>query len=130
MRIDELRGRELDAAVAEAMGETTARGPDGRWTITGGHGDARALPRYSTDIAAAWTVVERCTALDGFGYREARGLPVATWFMAHFESSHLWASSGPEAAEAICRMALRAVAGERVARPGWPRRDRVEVPQP
>lgn len=75
------------------------------------------LPKFSTDIAAAWAVVERCTEIGGkVAYRDVNGLPVATWFMAHFENAHIWSCSSPEAAEAICRAALAALDGQPVRR--------------
>lgn len=71
-----------------------------------------ADPRDPTaDIAAAWEIVERCTRIGPVGYRQVRGLPVATWFMAHFEAAALWSCTAPEAAETICRCALAAVEG-------------------
>ena len=70
-----------------------------------------AGPHFSTDIRAAWMVVERCTALTPFAYRDVNGLPVATWFMAHFEKAHLWACTAEEAATMICYAAIAALDG-------------------
>ena len=62
MTTDQLTGRELDAAVAERMGcivrntlkrgrhMDVERGP-GKWALM-------ELPHYSTDISAAWEVLE------------------------------------------------------------------------
>lgn len=110
-------GLPLDTMIAERIfGETVV--PDEvnfRGVALGQPGSqGRDLPHYSTDIAAAWTVVERCAAIGPFAYRQVNGLPVATWFMAHFEAAHLWAHTSKEAAEEICRAALRAIEGQRV----------------
>lgn len=78
--------------------------------------EAGEVPPYSRDIGTAWAVVERCTAIGPFGYREVNGLPVATWFMAHFERAALWSMPAADAAEAICRAALAATEGRPVRR--------------
>lgn len=70
------------------------------------------VPSYSTDLAEAWSVVEELAQ----SYRLVSGLPVATWFMGHFESMHLWTYTAPEAALAICRIALLALEGHPVRR--------------
>ena len=65
MNTDELEGRELDALVAErVMGwvvETHGMGPEPPYYYrqkTNRHGIHLTIPCFSTDISAAWTVVE------------------------------------------------------------------------
>lgn len=144
-------GRELDALVAEkVMGITGIRQitvigatvtqepgwsgksyqmPDGRMGRP-----AYVVPRYSSDIAAAWLVVERlaetglwvslCDMRHGC-YTED-GAPWRGWFaeicdveqdekfgpcvVSHEFSEHPWSASAPTAPLAICKAALQAVA--------------------
>lgn len=50
-------GRELDALVAEkVMGYP---GDGNVWYVTGDYANPDSIPEYSTDIAAAWEVVEK-----------------------------------------------------------------------
>jgi hypothetical protein len=114
--------RALDAQIAERVfgwkrDDPIYDGPEPLFVRPeGGSRFLSELPRYSADIAAAWTVVERCTAIGPFGYRDVNGLPIATWFMAHFEAAGLWAHTATEAAEKICRIALLAIEGRPVVR--------------
>lgn len=135
----ELTGRELDAAVAEALGWTKHRNDrpptsvegakldwEYTWVPPGRNGDRgyrKALPRYSTDPKAAAEVLGH---LVGLGYSwTASGVPV--WSSAQpgvvvllkkglrpprDKSEADAAAWGPDLPEAICRAALRAV-GER-----------------
>lgn len=127
------KARELDAEVAEkVMGGKTGR------FITGDEGEVyEGLPRYSTDMADAWKVVE---ALSGFvGEREQPWWSVAVFYcqkrqvgcrvyachpgQSFFETSvrHVIAETVDDTAPlAICRAALEAVGqyprGESVVR--------------
>lgn len=116
MTIDELTaGRELDALVADkVMGRF---GPQLK-TIEG----MRSLPNYSTDIAAAWNVVERILAIEK---TKNTYLPVFSVQVAPDGCSAVLqvgmgclevmdnASTVPLA---ICRAALKAVEANRAAR--------------
>jgi hypothetical protein len=109
--VDELTGRELDAAVAvEVMGYEVVRR---RFT---GKPERSSAPHYSTDIAAAWDVVWQVTA-----YKSASDDPACQERPPDFE---LWKEGGTDvyeakfggceaeacsAPEAICRAALKAV---------------------
>ena len=135
-------GRELDALVAErVMGikptpitvidgtgvradvgtlSSSYRLPDGR---TGR--EARSLPHYSTDMAAAWQVVEamercglwlmleHCRFREMFDVEPDRFAEAGQW-TAHFQTpvNCLGSECGDTAALAICRAALAAVAQE------------------
>lgn len=68
-------------------------------------------PPYSTDIAAAWMVVEKITEPPKTT-KEAK-LAANTRFAMWFTNAELWAMSASEAAEAICRAALAAQDGRR-----------------
>jgi hypothetical protein len=99
-------GRELDALVAEkvtgwpAARDAKAISETGYWTA----GDERfihGLPAYSTEIAAAWQVVEKLIA-------------TGDWcdFELDYEPTLLWCCGGktyaPTAPHAICLAALKA----------------------
>ncbi len=134
--ITELEGRELDAAVAEeVMGYRWAQGlgvflwhpgegePNGGWVVApknpGGDAATCYVPRFRTDIAAAWHVVKKL--------REKRGVEVSIesngdrWWVditdgtsGTFDSSGsydrvLGQAGGDTIGEAICRAALEAV---------------------
>lgn len=113
-------GRELDAAVAErVMGYTldyefadlNFNGAPCVKELRDQYDEWGLLPAYSTDIAAAWLVVEKLAAqglrlsLDAFG-----GDP---WW-AEF-ADEKWErgaqATAPTASEAICRVALAAMEG-------------------
>ena len=126
-------GRELDALVAEKVMQSH------RWTETppdydGKFGGDRILmpkdltwdeaspflpPRgpighihlhhHSTDIAAAWEVVEKVT--EPAPHIGNEDLPPNTKFMLAFQRGHLWAMDAREAAETISKWALLAVMG-------------------
>jgi hypothetical protein len=110
-------GREMDAAVHQRV---MKRGPvrmlialDG--TVTFDTDGFEVPPDYSTDIAAAWTVVEHFTA------REYGKVRVSTSYYHGYHAHICWGpgvdgeGSSPEgvyggtAPEAICRAALAAV---------------------
>lgn len=80
------------------------------------HIDAMPVPRYSSDMAAAWLVVERITD-PSFRNLYTPHEPSPTWmppgtrFAYWFDGAALWSMSASDAAEAICRAAL-AVVGE------------------
>lgn len=114
------RGRELDALIHLHVFRHSTQSacplcPQGFYLDPANR--CHHVPPYSSDIRVAWKVVERCTTIGPFGFRQVNGLPVATWFMGHFEAAHIWACSASEAAEAICRAALSAVEGQPASRP-------------
>lgn len=110
-------GRELDRMIAEKVFE---RDPllarhgvhaDGDieyyWNTYLGHDIA---PYYSTDIAAAWKIVEKITTPgDPVAYKQVQDLPAATRFYWLFDHADLWAMNSQEAATTICNLALRAL---------------------
>lgn len=106
-------GRELDRLVAEkVMGWRTCPNvfPGGVGWDTG----EERLRNWrswspSTNIAHAWEVVEKVTAITG---PRVDGVPSATRFMQQWYTLDLWASSAQEAAHAICLTALTAVGVE------------------
>lgn len=116
-------GRELDALVAErVMGLTSFKhdGYDGEcakcgfeWDPhRGGPGTACPIPDpYSTDIAAAWEVVEKlCASGKGFTLEHpgfSPGTPDIHVFASFGMSPYMVAETAPLA---ICRAALKAVA--------------------
>jgi hypothetical protein len=99
-------GRELDALVAEkvlgwpAARDAKAIGEAGYWTA----GDERfihGLPAFSTDIAAAWEVVEKLIASDEWPE-----------FSLEYEATLKWSVGdcyGATAPHAICLAALKAM---------------------
>jgi hypothetical protein len=127
MNVRELEaGREIDALVAERImrwtRETywvaTGRGPhEERSGLFGPGGirDVDQFPCYSTEIAAAWEVVERM----GECGREMRiyhfSVDDEKWyysveFLPRFANTHTMVKSAPLA---ICRSALQAIEAER-----------------
>jgi hypothetical protein len=123
MNIDKMEaGPELDALVAEkVMGWSVCDTADGgkagiapRQTCS-----AVRVPPYSTDISAAWQVVERlCTTYPGLGV----GGPFANRFVLEVPNNeplackarfchqgHVNEAGGEAAPLAICRAALKAV---------------------
>lgn len=113
-------GRELDALVAEkVMGvkqEVRLRGETNTVTVYGSlvdgmHSRDEALrygspSPYSTDIAAAWQVVEAITAVPRTAEESKRA--VNSKFAYWWQGEHLCCYSAAEAAEAICKAALLA----------------------
>jgi hypothetical protein len=111
-------GRELDAMVAEkVMGLETGASGDNAWilgdalyVIDDGH--AAVLPHYSTDIAAAWLVVEKMRA-DGWHFELSdRDAVDEQPFWVEFATKEYerggqsWQAAAPHA---ICLAALKAV---------------------
>ena len=118
-------GRELDALVAERVMGLSVQWDYGRvpfyWhPATLAHGleigpdglsaVRRPIKPYSTDISAAWLVVEKLRA-DGF-YPEIHALTDGDWrceIRASGEPIDVW-EDAPTAPLAICRAALAAIA--------------------
>lgn len=113
--------RELDALVAEKVMGWKIEGRPIR--LSGGHfddvripadGTVKMLPSYSTDIAAAWQVVEKVRELNGWPFiLESHGDPGAPgrWW-AYFQKTigdRSVNGHGHEAPRAICLAALKAV---------------------
>lgn len=105
-------GRELDFAVHEIMtgerrpyAEHRAGSVPTDWELS--------CPRYSTDIAAAWTVVLRLFDLEAWDAI----LLSATSCDPYFDRDQLDHADGDTAAHAICRAALKAISG---STPGTP----------
>jgi hypothetical protein len=78
------------------------------WWDNDGKERNQGLPYYSTDIAAAWMVVEKITDPYNMTY-EMMDKMVNTKFGYWWDQSRLWAMTAKEAAEAICRAALLAI---------------------
>ena len=110
-------GKELDAIVAEkVMGNIPPTTPPGAWPQEYNSWFDR-LPQYSTDIAAAWTVVERLDLLrsdvepkndrmltfSGGKWQIAVGTSGCPW---EFVSGSIEGESAPHV---ICLAALKAV---------------------
>jgi hypothetical protein len=121
-------GRALDALVAEkVMGWTALHRRDGgsaeylgtvpdnsfvgASTAKRIPGKTYCVPEYSTDIAAAWLVVERMRA-DGW-WPEVKYLVdwdnAAKWYAACHRPPHQWSATAATAPLAICRAALAAL---------------------
>jgi hypothetical protein len=102
-----------------APGESVGEQPSGEFTsIVEGDwppADGRIIwnhmPEYSTDIAAAWLVVERMRA-DGW-WPEVKYLVdwdnAAKWYAACHRPPHQWSATAATAPLAICRAALAAL---------------------
>ena len=109
-------GRELDALIAEkVMGETVTWGGDPGGTIIPWVGEPDGIqgecPPYSTDIAAAWAVVEKD---DGWGFdwrlkRWAASSKPWTCTADRITDSRRFYVEAVTAPLAICLVALRAV---------------------
>ena len=147
--VDELTGRELDAAVAEeVMGWSDVNGDEQHFMaparrpsfgvtsvpppLTGValHGSRVRVPHYSTDIAAAWEVVERIGEL-GYGVvaNTTGKVGEGQWRVAFmgldfqfFDEVHMpdpdkwaWADTFPLA---VCEAALKAVRAGREMKGG------------
>ncbi|ODA10530.1 BC1872 family protein [Paenibacillus polymyxa] len=72
----------------------------------------RDVPNYSTDISAAWVVLEKPEIMDRIQiglYPTSFGKWIARPYMAGYENCRVQADSGPEA---ICLAALIATQGE------------------
>ena len=113
MDASELSGRALDAAVAEEVFGYSEIHPklmtgyppgyDGEKKKAGWPPRLGPHPLYSTDIAAAWQVVEKCLELDKHlfvGPNDAGNM----WVCEYGKYSYEVRESAPEA---ICRAALK-----------------------
>lgn len=126
MNIDELQaGRELDALVAEKIMQLPGleRGDPNKYCGIIGHAHPQtegeyyyrrdgflsdSIPCYSTDIAAAWQVVEKTKLLDGFyALWENDGM----WCIAEDMGYGDWSNyaRAETASMTICKAALKAV---------------------
>jgi hypothetical protein len=101
-------GPELDAAIAQhVFGLVVYEGlcfhPDDPEAIS-------QIPPYSSDIAAAWTVLEVVTDPKWIGNNTpsqwVRDTPPSRLVSYWWDKSHLWAYSGEQAARHICRAVL------------------------
>jgi len=94
--------REMDAWIAEIVGwvieDFTAISPRGSKWARNAHGDDDWLPYYSTDISAAWEVVDK--------YTDAVVEKVGDHYCVNLFVSSACAETAPLA---ICRAALFAV---------------------
>lgn len=110
-------GRELDALISEKIfvvradyrteytfdGKTEIRHysipTPGDWAFT-------MLPHYSTDIKAAWEVVEKL----GYGWNIDKGNDTEHEFVVYFSNPEgQWKAVGDTAPHAICLAALKAI---------------------
>lgn len=103
-------GRELDALVAEkVMGWTNILD---RMGVPPNHGPwSHRVPSYSTDLGAAWTVVEKLIAtghIIELSNRRSGTWKIGTWQFQTFGKLSVGADADT-APLAICRAALKAV---------------------
>lgn len=68
-----------------------------------------ALPRYSTDLAAAWQVIDHLIARDYAVTLSGTGGGWAVTMVAGADGIRVGGAAGPHAAHGICLAALRAV---------------------
>jgi hypothetical protein len=98
-------GREMDALIAEKVMKLKMEGSHHYWM--NGAGAVASIPRYSTDIAAAWDVVEKInsTQMDEDGYQ------IVAKFHHYIRDvcSGIEFLSAAGAAYVICRTALLTV---------------------
>lgn len=119
MNINELKpGRELDALVAEkVMGWARIIMADQAWADVSNNwhsdymgtvgGKRTVIPLFSTDIAAAWEVVEK---FDDYGvWRHEGQAKHHAEFKREFGKWKRWAAEGESASHAICLAALKAL---------------------
>ncbi len=115
-------GRDLDALIAEMMGwtwdEKTAHSPTGSRNDNRGKYEWWWLPKYSSDMAAAWEVVEHVRKYSG---RNAFSLfgpsdESEAWFCGFERKWHgrqfeniYDLEAGDTAAHAICLAAIKAI---------------------
>lgn len=124
--------RELDALVAEkVMGWKLKSEPHTRWILPDGGELIAPPPAYSTDISAAWQVVEEIGLFDSPSEQRARGGEGDTWYVLGRKGDK-WVVASPCVAHgmyydlgsieplvaadtaplAICRAALAVMGGE------------------
>lgn len=97
-------GREMDELIAvRVMGLVTAS-PAPYWTYSR-NGIQEPIPAYSTDIAAAWEVVEKMTPGPGFYVTRAGGH--GFWKAIFEDDDNEGKAYSLTAPLAICRAALR-----------------------
>jgi hypothetical protein len=105
-------GREMDAIIAEkVMGQERIADcplgdPDCPGKFTPQVGAVPCLPRYSSEIAAAWLVVERFAEYELAHSPHPEGGHIFRIY--HPDGSYLW-ERGTTAPEAICKAALKAL---------------------
>ena len=117
-----MEGHELDAAVAEyVMGLSVSNGRVFSHYEEDEFGEVSAVwvrvPRYCSDIAAAWQVVERLTAMGcqfdlSFAPDYAPEPWLALFFVPPRGAGSVYSAYAKTATEAISRAALLAVCGE------------------
>ena len=111
-----LEGRELDAAVHECVFGRRVKWatPSAAFNFPFDPDTRMRIPHYSTDIAAAWQVVERMRERGlYFELGVASKAPYAKAWL--WNKDNYWQAEGRTAPEAICRAALwaaRAGAGD------------------
>ena len=115
MNIDKMEaGRELDALVAERVMGLDVKITDwksdryGRYKVKHYRVGNSFLPEYSTDISAAWTVIEKMINLD---YGIHMGLNKGNFEIAIYplgDSDWIYISA-PTAPLAICKAALKSL---------------------
>jgi hypothetical protein len=102
-------GRDMDALIAVCVcgwevDDMTAISPTGSRNSRTAHGDDDWLPYYSTDISAAWLVVEKIT--DG---ETPNDCELHTTVRGWRCDLYLGSANAETAPEAICKAALLAV---------------------
>lgn len=117
MRVDEMpAGREMDALIAEKVMGYTLSGlslpayPKYKlFDIESGEfsGYVKEVPHYSTDIAAAWEVVEKMKNYLFVCGRTDDGIWEAYFFPVNSGIGKLSEAHGDTAPSAICRAALK-----------------------
>jgi len=110
--------KELDAQAAKLLGKPVYKNREGRWLIrTGSKSLDRAPLPYSTDISAAWQVVEKLTedwklkgkpiSIEVIYDCGAYETKIETWNEKKPDwNEPIFSSSCREAPEAICKAAL------------------------
>lgn len=109
--------RALDARVAELLGWTRGRTrygempwyPPGTTIETGGRLN---IPRYSTDIAAAWLVVEEMERRGWWFHLHPNDDGIYSMYFHKYQEGKLPTGYGETAPLAICRAALAVIEGE------------------
>ena len=125
MSAEEIRkleaGRVLDSIVAmQVMGWKQSPAGNYPWQLAPPEAESMApvklCPNYSTDIAAAWEVVEKVLEDDSLGlsiYDTQLSFHRRDWIVHFIREKGMWAGSEAETLPlAICRAALLAVMGD------------------
>jgi hypothetical protein len=115
-------GRELDALVAEkvmgfdlghdALWQDVYSTPDALVETSQDRKHRRTLPNYSTDIAAAWEVVENVTSGDNEGFALTKQPGTIGASFSNLSGKAPYQSNGDTAPHAICLAALKALGEE------------------